>query len=71
MECFGRKFLSWTIALGLALALFGLLVAAGESVRHAEIASPSTEAVKPELPPHEAPVDGTYHDPGLAGWMAP
>lgn len=71
MEFFGRKFLAWTIALGLSLGLLGLLVATGESIRRAEIASPFTEAVEPELPLHRAPVDNTYHDPGLAGWMTP
>ena len=72
MERFGGKFLAWTLALGLALGLLGLLVATGESIRHAEIASPFTEAVEPELPlHHHAPADNTYHHPGLAAWMTP
>ena len=71
MERFGRKFLAWTLALGLALGLLGLLVATGESIRQAEIASPFTEAVEPELPLHHPPADNTYHHPGLAGWMTP
>ena len=70
-ERFGRKFIAWTLALGLALGLLGLLVATGESIRHAEIASPFTEAVEPELPLHHAPADNTYHHPGLAAWMTP
>ena len=70
-ERFGRKFIAWTLALGLALGLLGLLVATGESIRQAEIASPLTEAVEPELPLHHAPADNTYHHPGLAGWMTP
>jgi hypothetical protein len=65
------KFLAWTVALGFCLCLLGLLVATGESIRRAEIASPFTEAVEPELPLHHAPVDNTYHHPGLAGWMTP
>ena len=71
IERFGRKFLAWTLALGLALGLLGLLVATGESIRQAEIASPFTEAVEPELPLHHAPADSTYHPPGLAAWMTP
>ena len=71
MERFGKKFLAWSLALGIGLALLGFLVATGESIRRAEIASPFTEAVEPELPLRHAPVDNTYHDPGLAGWMTP
>ena len=71
MERFGRKFLAWTLALGLGLGLLGLLVATGESIRRAEIASPFTETVEPELPLDHTPVDNTYHHPGLAGWMTP
>ena len=71
MERFGTKFLAWTLALGMALGLLGLLVATGESIRHAEIASPFTEAVEPELPLHHAPADNTYHHPGLAAWRTP
>jgi hypothetical protein len=71
MEPFGRKFLVWTIAPGLALCLLGLLVATGESIRHAEIASPLPEAAEPELPIKHAPVDDTYRNPTLAAWMTP
>jgi hypothetical protein len=71
MELFGRKFLAWTIALGLSLCLLGLLVATGESIRHAKIASPPPEAAEPEKPIKQAPVDDTYHDPALAAWMTP
>jgi hypothetical protein len=71
MESFGRKFLAWTIALGLALCLLGLLVATGESIRHTEIASPLPEAAEPELAIKHAPVDNTYRDPALAAWMTP
>ena len=73
MERFGRKLLVWTLSLGLGLGLglLGILVATGESIRRAEIASPFTEAVEPELPLHNAPVDNTYRHPGLAGWMTP
>jgi hypothetical protein len=71
MERSGRKFLAWTIGLGLGLGLIGLLVATGEAIRHAEIASPFTTSVEPELPPHRAPLDSTYHHPGVAAWMTP
>ena len=71
MACVGGKFLAWTVAFGLALILVALLVATGESIRHAEIASPVTQAVQPELPLEHPPVDDTYHDPGLAVWPTP
>jgi hypothetical protein len=71
MERFGTKFLAWAFALGLGLGLLGLLVATGESIRRAEIASPFTEAVEPELSLPHAAVDNTYHRPGLPGWMTP
>jgi hypothetical protein len=71
MESRRRKFPAWTIALGLALCLLGILVATGESIRHAEIASPLPEVAKPELPIKHAPVDNTYRDPALAAWMTP
>ena len=71
VESFGRKFLAWTIALGISLCLLGLLVAIGESIRHAEIPSPLPEALEPELPVKHAPVDNTYRDPALAAWMTP
>jgi hypothetical protein len=71
MESFGRKFLAWTIALGLCLCLLGLLVATGASIRHAEIVSPLPKAAEPELPIKDAPVDNTYRDPALGAWMTP
>ena len=71
MEPLGRRSLAWALALGLALCLIGLLVATGESIRHAEIASPLPEAAEPELPIKHAPVDNTYRDPALAAWMTP
>lgn len=71
MERFGGKLLVCTFALGLCLCLLGLLVATGESIRRAEVASPFTEAVEPELPLHYAPVDNTYRDPALSAWMTP
>jgi hypothetical protein len=71
MESRGRKFLAWTIALGLSLCLLGLLVATGESIRHAEIASPLPHAAEPELPITHAPVDNLYRDPAIAAWMTP
>jgi hypothetical protein len=71
MERFGRKFLAWTLMLGLGLGLLGLLVVTGESIRRAGISSPFTEAVEPELPLRHAPVDNTYRHQGLAGWMTP
>jgi len=66
-----RKFFGWTIALGLSLCLLGLLAATGESLRHAEFAPPIQEAGETEPSITHAPIDNTYHHPGLAAWMTP
>jgi hypothetical protein len=71
MESLGRKFLAWTFGLGVVLCLLGFLVATGESIRHAEIASPLQEAAELEQPIKHVPVDTTYRDPALAAWMTP
>ena len=71
MACVGGKFLAWTAAFGLALILVALLVATGESIRHAEIASRVTQAAEPDLPLDRAPVDDTFRHPGLAVWPTP
>ena len=54
----------WLAALGLVLALVGLLVATGESVRHAERAASLTGAA-------EEPTADVYHPPGSRVWMTP
>jgi len=54
----------WLAALGLVLALVGLFVATGESVRHAERAASRTGAV-------EEPTADVYHPPGSRVWMTP
>jgi hypothetical protein len=69
--CFRGKFLAWSVVLGLALLLVTLLVATGETIRHAEIASPLTQPVEPDLSLDGPPFDDTYHDPGLAVWRTP
>ncbi|MBI1727539.1 MAG: hypothetical protein HYR50_09740 [Candidatus Rokubacteria bacterium] len=71
MESFGRKSLAGALGLGVALCLLGLLVATGESIRQAEIASLLPEAAEPGLPIKQEPVDSTYRDPALAAWMTP
>ena len=71
MECAGPKLFAWTLALGLTLVLVALLIATGESIRHAEIASPVPHAVEPDLPLQDPPADNMYHDPGLAAWPTP
>ena len=69
--CFGRTFLAWTVALGLALVLVALLVATGESIRHAELASRFAPGAEPDLPVDRPPLDDTYRYPGLAVWPTP
>ena len=72
IERFGGKVLAWSFALVLILALIGLLVATGESLRRQEHRSPFTQVVEPDLPLQslEAPAD-VYHSPGVAAWPTP
>ena len=61
MGGFSSKKSVWLAALGLVLALVGLLVATGESIRHVEA----------DKPAHNAPADDVYHPPGSRVWMTP
>ena len=72
IERFGGKVLAWVSALVLLLALMGLLVATGESLRRQEHRSPFTQVVEPDVPRQspEAPAE-VYHAPGLAAWPTP
>ena len=72
VERFGGKVLAWSSALVLILALVGLLVATGESLRRQEHRSPFTQVVEPDLPVQvpEIPAD-VYHSPGVAAWPTP
>lgn len=71
MGGFSSKKSVWLAALGLVLALVGLLVATGESIRHVEPAAPLTTAVEADKPAHNAPADDVYHPPGSRVWMTP
>jgi hypothetical protein len=70
MGYLSRKFLAWILGLGVALALLGLLVATGESIRHAETAAVVHGTAEPEQAAHPAD-EGTYRDPAIAAWMTP
>jgi hypothetical protein len=72
IERFGGKVLAWISALVLLLALIGLLVATGESLRRQEHRSPFTKAIEPDAPRQspEAPVE-VYHAPSVAAWPTP
>ena len=72
IERFGGKVLAWSSALVLILALAGLLVATGESLRRQEHRSPFTQVVEPDLPlpTPEVPAD-VYHSPSVAAWPTP
>ncbi len=71
MGCFSGKISVWVAALGLILALVGLLVATDESLRHIGRTSPLTAAGEPEKSAHGAPADDAYHPPGSPVWMTP
>jgi hypothetical protein len=68
---FGSKISVWLAALGLVLALVGLLVATGESIRHPERVAPPAGAAAADKPAHDAPADDVYHPPGSRIWMTP
>ena len=72
IERFGGKVLAWSSALVLILALAGLLVATGESLRRQEHQSPFTQVDEPDLPLQkpEVPAD-VYHSPTVAAWPTP
>ena len=63
MGGFSSKKPVWLAALGLVLALVGLLVATGESIRHVEPTA--------DKPAHNAPAGDVYHPPGSRVWMTP
>jgi len=67
MGYLGSKISVWLAALGLVLALVGLLVATGESIRHPERVAPPAA----DKPAHDAPADDVYHPPGSRIWMTP
>ena len=73
--CSGRKLCAWTVAVGLALALVILVVATGESIRHADIARPVPQSVAPDAgrsePRDDPAVAEPYHHPSLPAWAAP
>ena len=71
VERIKAKVLSWAFALALVLALIGLVVATGESLRRQEHRVPLMETLEPPLPPQHSETPDTYHDPGVAGWPAP
>lgn len=71
MSCFKSRASVWLVALGLVLALVGLLVATGESLRHVGRVSPLTGAVEPGKPANDAPSGDVYHPPGSSVWMTP
>lgn len=66
-----RKLVLLAAALGLSVALVGLLAATEATLRVIERRDPFTKGVKPEPTPQGSTRDGVYHDPGAAGWMTP
>jgi hypothetical protein len=71
MSCFKCRTSVWLAALGLVLALAGLLVATGESIRHGERAWPLSGSAGLGKSMNDARSDGVYHPPGSSVWMTP
>jgi hypothetical protein len=71
MGGFSSKMSVWLAALGLVLALVGLLVATGEPIRDAELAAPLTGVVEADKLAQAAPADDLHHPSGSRAWMTP
>ena len=61
----------WLSALGIVLALIGLLIATGESIRHAERAAPLSGAAQPGNPASDSLSSDAGRRPGSSAWMTP
>ena len=68
---FRNKTSVWLAAVGLILALVGLLVATGESIRHAERVPPLAGTAEPGNPLHDKPAGDAYRPAGSSVWMIP
>jgi hypothetical protein len=66
-----RNLILLAAALGLSVALVGLLAATEATLRVIEHHDPFTKTVKPEPTPQDSTRDGAYHPPGAADWMTP
>jgi len=71
MKRLRRKVSVWMAALGLALALVGLLVATGESLRRAERVPPIAGLSERAAAPRDASAEDAYHPAGSPFWRTP
>ena len=62
---------AWLAVLGLVLALVGLVVATGESLRHVEPIAPLSGAAETGQPASDSTSGEAYHPPGSSVWIAP
>ena len=61
----------WLAALGIALALVGLLIATGESIRHVERVAPLGGAVQSGTPASDSLPSDVGRRPGASVWRTP
>ena len=61
----------WLAALGLVLALVGLLVATGESLRRVERVPPMAGLAERATAPRDASAEDAYHPAGSPFWRTP
>ena len=59
----------WLSALGIVLALVGLLIATGESLRHVERAAPWSGAAQSGSPANDSLSSDAGRRPGSSAWM--
>ena len=68
---FKRRTSVWLTALGLFLALLGLLIASGESIRHIERVAPLHGVTETGKPASDSPPSDAYRRPGSSIWRTP
>ena len=65
------RLLIWSLALALVLALIGLIVATGESLRRQGHSTPLTDTIESPLPRPPSDADERYYGSSIAGWPTP
>jgi hypothetical protein len=68
---FKRRTSVWLTALGLLLALIGLVIASGESIRHIERVAPLNGVTETGKPASDSLPSDAYRRPGSSFWRTP
>lgn len=71
MRWFKSRTSVWLTALGLFLALVGLVIASGESIRHIERVAPLRGVTESGKPASDSLPNDAYRHPGSSVWRTP